>query len=204
MSQVSLPYRIAIVALLVVAALWFVALRPKGDSSDTDQGTAAPGVTGLANDVEKAKQAAGQTTSTPSGTTTSTPSTTPSQSGNGATTPTKNLLDGVGTSDPSRPVLQAVSEGRVAVMLFWNSKGSDDRAVRRTVLRLDTHRGKVLTRVVPVSEVGRYEAITRGAEVQGSPTVVVINSEGQARTINGFTTGAEIEQMVSDLGGKGF
>jgi hypothetical protein len=205
-DQVALPYRIALVALLLVAALWFVALRPKGGTDTTTPTANAPGVTGLANDVDKAQTAAGtNTTPTTSTNTTGTTSTgAPSTPTTPAATPQSDLLTGVGANDPSRPLLEAVDKGRVAVMLFWNSNGTDDRAVRRAVLDVNRRGGKVLTRVIPISRVGRYEAITRGASIQGSPTVVVINRDGIARTIAGFTTTPEISQIVSDLGGKGF
>jgi hypothetical protein len=213
-DQVALPYRIALVALLIVGALWFVALRPKGASSDGAQPTAtAPGTTGLANDVTKAQgavsasqasaarteAAAGQASEATGSTSTST-STSTSGAAPRAATGGSDLLAGVGTADPSRPLLRAVSRGRVAVLLFWNSKGSDDRAVRRAVLHLDRRHGKVLTRVIPLSRVGRYEAITRGVDVQGSPTVLVLNATGKVRSIVGYTTGAEIGQLVSDMG----
>jgi uncharacterized iron-regulated membrane protein len=200
-DQVALPFRIALLAILAAGAVWFVALRPKTDSAST---TTPPGVTGLANDVQKAKDATSTATSTPSQTTTGTTSTPTTSTDTKATPATNALLEGVGTKDPSRPILQAVSTGRVAVMLFWNSKASDDRAVRQAVLAVDKHSGKVLTRIISVSKVGSYEAITRGVDVQGSPTVVIINRKGEARTIVGYTTKGEIDQAVSDLGGKGF
>ena len=56
MEQISLPYRIALVALVVVGGLWFTVLRPKPESAS--KSSTAPGVTGLANDVTKAKDAA--------------------------------------------------------------------------------------------------------------------------------------------------
>src|SRR5262249_18432772 len=57
-EQLSLPYRIALVALVVVGGLWFVVLRPKsGGEATTPPATTAPGVTGLKNDVDKAKGA---------------------------------------------------------------------------------------------------------------------------------------------------
>ena len=57
---------------------------------------------------------------------------------------------------------------------------------------------------MPVADVGRYEAITRGAQVLESPTVLVIGAGGKARAITGYTQAKEIDQAVSDIGGKGF
>ena len=57
---------------------------------------------------------------------------------------------------------------------------------------------------MPIGDVGRYEAITRGAQVLESPTVLVIGAGGKARAITGYTQAKEIDQAVSDIGGKGF
>ena len=57
---------------------------------------------------------------------------------------------------------------------------------------------------MPIGDVGRYEAITRGVQVLESPTVLVIGAGGKARAITGYTQAKEIDQAVSDIGGKGF
>ena len=57
---------------------------------------------------------------------------------------------------------------------------------------------------MPIGDVGRYEAITRGVQVLESPTVLVIGAGGKARAITGYTQPKEIDQAVSDIGGKGF
>jgi hypothetical protein len=57
---------------------------------------------------------------------------------------------------------------------------------------------------VPIGDVGRYEAITRGAQILESPTVLVIGAGGKARAITGYTQSGEIDQAVSDIGGKGY
>ena len=106
--------------------------------------------------------------------------------------------------DPSRPLLADVDAGKVVVALFWNKEGSDDRATRRALRAVNHHHGKVVTTAIPVGEVGKYEAITRGAQVLESPTVLVIGAGGKARAITGYTQAQEIDQAVSDIGGKGF
>jgi hypothetical protein len=114
------------------------------------------------------------------------------------------LADDAAPGDPSRPLLAAVDAGKVVVVLFWNDKASDDRATRRALRSIDLHGGKVTASAVPIGEVGRYEAITRGVQVLESPTVLVIGAGGKARAITGYTQAKEIDQAVSDIGGKGF
>jgi hypothetical protein len=218
-DQISLPYRIGLVALLIVGGLWFAVLRPK-PATDTQPATTAPGVTGLANDVAKAKGAAttsdaanaeteaaangvdGSGTAPGSAATPSTGTATP-----GATSSkpaASDLAADAVAGDPSRAVLSEVDAGKVAVVLFWNRKASDDRATRQALRHVERHDGKVVTHAIPVSQVGKYEAITRGAKVLESPTVLVIGAGGKARAITGYTQANEINQLVGVVGGKGY
>jgi hypothetical protein len=114
------------------------------------------------------------------------------------------LADDAAPGDPSRPLLASVDAGKVAVVLFWNKNASDDRATRRALRAIDLHGGKVVASAVPIGDVGRYEAITRGVQVLESPTVLVIGAGGKARAITGYTQAKEIDQAVSDIGGKGY
>jgi hypothetical protein len=213
-DQISLPFRIGLVALLVVGGLWFAVLRPKPVTSEPV--TNAPGVPGLANDVTKAKGAvdasnaktdateAAANAADGSGTTAAPSSGAAPQTGAAPKPATPGLADEVVAGDPSRGVLSAVDAGKVAVVIFWNRKSSDDRATRQAVRRVDRHHGKVVTRAIPISQVGKYEAITRGAQILESPTVLVIGAEGKARSITGYAQTSEIDQLVGVVGGKGW
>jgi hypothetical protein len=84
------------------------------------------------------------------------------------------------------------------VLLFWNRNGSEDRAVRRAVAATNRRKGDVVVKVAPVKDVARYGAITRGAQVLQSPTVLVLAPGRKARAIVGFTTKGEIDQAAGD------
>jgi hypothetical protein len=114
------------------------------------------------------------------------------------------LADDAAPGDPSRPLLASVDAGKVVVVLFWNKNAPDDRATRRALRAIDLHGGKVVASAVPIGDVGRYEAITRGARILESPTVLVIGAGGKARAITGYTQSGEIDQAVSDIGGTGY
>ena len=92
----------------------------------------------------------------------------------------------------------------------WPSSSSGTRTPPTTApparpcARSTCHHGNVVASAVPLGDVGRYEAITRGAQVLESPTVLVIGAGGKARAITGYTETQEIDQAVSDIGGKGF
>jgi hypothetical protein len=217
-EQLSLPYRIALVALVVVGGLWFAVLRPKSDSSS--KSSTAPGVTGLANDVNKAKDAATASNAANANTeaaanavggegTTATPAANgtaaqPGAGAKGSAPATSDLAANAVAGDPSKAVLSAVDQGKVAVVLFWNKKASDDRATRRALRDVDLHHGKVVARAVPIGDVGKYEAITRGAQVLESPTVLVIGAGGKARSITGYTQTKEIDELIGAVGGKAY
>lgn len=214
MDQLSLPYRIALGAFLVFGLLYLFVLKGGGD---TQTAATAPGVAGLATAVDKAHGAAA--TQTVSGAATqaaadgasgaATPA--PASATPGTTAPTPPAVttsDNVtapqagrtadGGTDPSAPILAELREGHTAVVLFAGTKASDDRSVRRAVRRVDGRNGKVDVHVVSIKRVGDYEAITRGVDVLQSPTVLVISKQRTARTIVGYTTTSEINQLVAD------
>jgi hypothetical protein len=229
-DKISLPFRILLVVILLFAVVWFVLLRPKpGDAepaaptvSTAPAVSTAPGVAGLTAAEAKAKKAVAaanaaaarqEATANAVGgsSTTAKPSAkgvTPATPATPAVKPVKpvkpGLADDAAPGDPSRPLLASVDAGKVVVLLFWNKKAADDRATREGLRKVDLHHGKVVASAVPLAEVGRYEAITRGAQVLESPTVLVIGAGGKARAITGYTQAKEIDQAVSDIGGKGF
>jgi hypothetical protein len=211
-AQLSLPYRIAIVALLVVSALWFTVLRPKEAPVPAPAAT-APGVTGLANDTAAAQGAVANSAASaaataaatgtdttggaaaPAATATAPAATAPAA---GTATPKAAAAKAAAAGDRSAPLLRALDRDRAVVLLFWNRRGTDDRAVRRAVAAADRRDGKVVVKVARVRDVGRYGAITRGVQVAGSPTVLVIGPDHTAKPIVGLTTTGELDQAVGD------
>src|SRR5918992_3355846 len=96
------------------------------------------------------------------------------------------------------PVAKAIEKDKVLVLLFWNGESADDRAVRSAVRRVDDWNGRVFTHVAPIKTISRYGRIARGAEVEQSPTVVVVDPELRAETLVGFVDTPTIEQAVVD------
>jgi hypothetical protein len=208
-DQLSLPYRIALGALLVVAALWFTVLRPAEPAPEPPMKTQAPGTAGLGNSVDAARDAAAAANAsaqrnaaaangdaapakaaTPEG---ATGSAKPAAGADAAT-----QREGQ-SSDPSAPLLRSLDREKAVVLLFWNRRGSDDRAVRRAVADVDRRNGDVVVEIVPIGRVGRYEAITKGAQVLEAPTTLVIGPARAARPIVGLTTTAEVDQAADDV-----
>jgi hypothetical protein len=208
-AQIALPLRIALVALLVVAALWFTVLKPKpADTASTAPPPQAPGVAGLTRAVNKAKgaaatsaaanAAAGADNTVAGSTTPAAKAATPAAKARVAAKPKPKPANGVAPDDPSAPLIDALGQGKVAVLLFWNSKGADDRAARDAVRGVGSHGGQVVVKIAPIKQVARYAAITTGVKVNEAPTVLVIAPSHLARPIVGYTTASEVDQAVGD------
>ena len=219
MDHLSPPFRIALVAILAMCAVWFTVLKPKDPAADTAAAPAptAPGVTGLGNDVKAAKGAAAasdaanaKVRAATGGTAASDKTASKKAAPTGAHAAVAGKTVGAkpsttaeprakaATGDASAPLLRALDAKHAVVLVFWNRRGSDDRAVRRAVAQIDRHDGKVIVKAAPIATVGRYEAITRGAQVLQSPTVLVMGPDRKARAIVGFTTTGELDQAVGD------
>jgi hypothetical protein len=179
-SQLSPPFRIALVAVLGVAAVWLTVLRPKPVES-----TPAP-----APAPAQSRSVAPAASATAAPATTTKPKAAPA--------PRDAALAGVAKDDRSRPLIRALADGKVVVLLFWDEAAPDDRAARRAVAAADTHRGAVVVRTAKARDVGRYQAITKGAQVAASPTALVIGPRRTAKAIVGYTTTPEVDNAVSD------
>jgi hypothetical protein len=172
-DHVSRPLLIGLVAIIGLAGAWFAVLRPKPTEGE---GGPAPTATQGTALPQVATPPAGQAAPGPAA---------PAHS----------------ASDRSAPILRELDSGKVAVLVFWNPRAADDRAVRRAVGAVGRRHGRVTVHSSRIARVGDYAAITQGVEVLQTPTVLVIGPNRRARTIVGFTDTREIEQLVGDLGG---
>ncbi len=233
MQQLSRTYQIALGAIVVLAIAWFTVLKPK-PAETVPAGTAAvppaatapklPGQRGLQGAVAKAKGTAATAAAASAAATgedvpaavtpaadTSAPVTpvavtpvaaagsTGPVAARGAAAPAARA-----PKDASAPILRATAHGKVAVLLFFGPGGSDDAAVRRALVSIDRHRGRVLARAVPIARVTDYAAITSGVTVAQAPTILVIGPAREARTLVGFVDTRSIDQLVGDVGGPAF
>jgi hypothetical protein len=101
-------------------------------------------------------------------------------------------------ADPSTRLFPFLDKGKVVVLLFYG-KGADDRAARKAVRRIATTDKNVISAYAPITDVGKYEAITTDVPVMSAPTVLVIGKDHKAITLNGFIDAATIAQTVGDI-----
>jgi hypothetical protein len=219
MSQISPPIRILLVCALAFLAAWMLFLRPKDDAgtpavaTPTAQssrpveagGAKADSLAGKA--VEKANKAtaaqdaraeelaggAGATAAAPSATATTAADPTAASGKPGKLTKKAAAAGGL----PLR-VLRALGERKVVVLLFWSPKAAEDKAVRKALTGVDRHKGKVLAHATHVKRIAAYQQITRGAEVEQSPTVVVVDRNRKVETLVGYVDRVSIDQAVTD------
>jgi hypothetical protein len=105
------------------------------------------------------------------------------------------------TSSDARAVTveQQLKQGKVVLLLFWNSKSFDGQAVHSQVLAASHSLSRsVATDFAKPSEVGAFGTVTRDISVLQTPTLLVINQKGLATTITGLTDAFSIEQAVRE------
>ena len=208
MANVSRPLLIVLAATVALMALWMVALKPKpvaientplSSTKVIPQANQASAVSDAANAKLQAAAAAADGSAAPATPAGTQQAATPQAGAQPAKA--QSPAAGAGKSAASRSntqVERAISQGKVVVLLFWNSKASDDIATRGALRDLDRRGGKVFVRVVPIADVASYTSVTRGVKIAGSPTIVVVGRKGATRVIAGLTEPREISQAVGD------
>ena len=225
MSQISPPIRILLVAVIGLCAVYFLFLRPKEETVAPAAPAAAttpapahdpgaktqskPGaiVQKATSDTQDASaqslKAAGSGEGIDDGTTNG-----PASTGVNTNPVTKAPATGQ-TSAPApiskgalhslpKDVRKAVLKRQVLVILFYNNRSADDRAVRRELAHISHYGNQVFVTAHWIKNVARYQAITRGVDVEQSPTIVVADANLKADTLVGYSDRDTIDQMVVD------
>jgi len=217
----AMPASRSLIALLVgtVAffALWLIALKPGGSSSNGS--SSSQGLGQYQSAINKAHQAVttsnasnaasgndGTSSTAASGGTSSTSSTAPSQPATTSSTGAHSSRPAAtGRATHSRAaaarlssVQHAMAHHKVVAMLFYNPLAADDQAVKQELASVSTHRGQVVKLAIPLDEASNFTAVTQQVPVNFSPTLVLIAPNGQTGEIVGFSDQLEIAQRVND------
>jgi hypothetical protein len=102
------------------------------------------------------------------------------------------------------PVMQATVEGalkrgKLVTVLFWNPKGIVDRVVHSELQSVGrSSGGKVVVFAAVASQVGSFGSFTKAVQVNGTPTIVIVNPHGHATTLTGLTDVFSIEQAIGE------
>jgi hypothetical protein len=207
-SQISPPIRIVLVIAVAVMGLYMLFLRPKEEvippattPAATQPAVSEPGKVKEA--AEGAVEAAngqlaqqesvdgvdpGETAATGTGTSTAT-----APAATGAAAAIAGDLKGL-----PKPVARAIRKDKVLVLLFWNGKSADDKAVRSALSDIDRWDGRVAVHVAPLKQISKYGRIARGVDVEQSPTIVIADRDLRAETLVGYVDTTTIDQAVVD------
>lgn len=229
MAQISLPFRIALVAIALLGAVWFVALRPKSESGAEAPLPVAPGVTGLSTATGKAAAAtkaaeASATRAEAAAAAAESGSAAPAEkasadtakakdgatvekSASAAATPSGGVAVTKSTKvkpaapvAPSNPAAPLLAAlDRGRVVVLLFRNSSSDSASVATMVRRIGKRRTVVARVVSIKDVGKYQTFTSGTPVTQAPTTMVIGPKRNAELIVGFTSPGEIAQAAADV-----
>lgn len=188
--------QIALLATVLVAMVWLVALRPK----PARQGDTASAPVTPAQPAPSASETGGTAAATPSKSGTS-------AAAAGSTSETaKPKANGGGqakaarSSDPNvRLVRSALRQRKAIAIAFVTSQASDARAVAQELRHVGNFSGRAVTLSVPIKRLSRYGFITRGIGVSVAPTIVIVAPNREATTIVGFADRSEIKQRIDDV-----
>jgi hypothetical protein len=212
-SQISPPIRILLLCAVAFLGAWMLFLRPKNDTAAEPPAPAPNVQTGepAVSQPGKVAEAAQDAVNAANGQLAAQESVDGVDAGEvaaGAGTGTAKGADaakaGAAAAIPAdlkgvpAPVAKAIRRHKVLVLLFWNDKSADDRAVKRALKDVDRWDGRVYVQAAPIKSISKYGRITRGADVEQSPTVVVVDSQLRADTVVGYVDATTIDQMVVD------
>jgi hypothetical protein len=91
-----------------------------------------------------------------------------------------------------------LKQGKTVVLLFWSSKGSDDVAVRNSVRQLAKSDHRLVLHLSAPGQVASFGSITRGVQVYGTPTILIVAKHGRTIVLSGLQDAFAIRQAVSD------
>jgi hypothetical protein len=200
MSNVSKPILGLLLSAVVLFAMVMVVFKPSGSSAPNQSAGAYQAAINQAHQAVKTSNAANAKFGAPV-TTTAAPapahhSSTPAPGSKHATVATASKPAPAAAAKSQLSQLeQAVSQHKVVGLLFYNPSASDDAAVTTELAAAKTARG-VLKLAVPVTEVSRFTVITNTVPVASTPTLIVIDGDGNASTINGFADRFEIAHRL--------
>ena len=204
--------QIALAGVLLLAVVWFVALRPKPEEAAPPVTPPAQNGTGLTDRPNQAESAVNDANAKNSANADKTGNeaqsapapktgneTAPQTESKSKVKPTPTPKSGTKSTDPSAAIIASAQKGNVEVVLFYDPAGSDDRHVRAAVQEINTREGTVKVHAYEISEVGKYTSLTQDVPVNVSPTLIILSPKLDAWRITGYTDTAEINGLVGAI-----
>jgi hypothetical protein len=154
--------------------------------------------------TERSSQASNESTSKSAGTAAETtaptrPTSTGAAAAPAAPAPLKAVAPGAAHRNTSA-VEGQLAKGKVAVILFWDPKGADDRLVQAALRSMRGNSSlKIAVDEASAKQVASFGSITRGVQVYGTPTLLFVNKQGKVLTLTGLQDSFAIAQAVREV-----
>jgi hypothetical protein len=116
----------------------------------------------------------------------------------GAGLDAQELRIGVPVTNSHLKAERAVADNRKVVIFFHNPRALDDQAVADSVRSLDRRTKSVVVLKDVVQNVDLYGSLLEDLGVSQAPAIVVIDRNGQASLIEGYTDAESLAQVVAD------
>jgi hypothetical protein len=198
------------------------AKHANGSGSSSIYHGSAPGVQGLTRAIAQANGAVATSkqnaqhleekstqasSATPTATTTASGAATPTTSTPAAKAPTTSSRSATaghgaahGTGVARQHAVEAqLAKGRTVVILFWDPKGADDESVHSALRSLRSQHLNIDIQEASASQVASFGTITRGVQVYGTPTLLIVDKKGQAKTLTGLQEAYAISQAIREV-----
>jgi hypothetical protein len=92
-----------------------------------------------------------------------------------------------------------LKQGKIVAILFWNPKASVDQEVQRELRAVGHALGaKISVHEAQASQVGSFGSVTRAIQVNETPSILLVNKQGQTTTLTGLTDVFSIEQAIDE------
>jgi hypothetical protein len=214
-SQISPPIRILLVVLVAFVGVYMMFMRPKEEvippaEPAPNTQTSEPAVSEPGKVAEAAQNAVDATNESlakqesvdgvdageaAAGTSAGTKSKAESAAKTGEAAAAEAGIDLNGIP---KPIARAIRKDKTLVLLFWNGKSADDKAVHEALANVNRWDGRVFVGSASIKKIAKYGRITRGVDVEQSPTIVVADNQLRAETLVGYVDATTIDQVVVD------
>jgi hypothetical protein len=210
-SQISPPIRIVLVAAIAFMGVYMLFMRPKDEvvppanpapNTQTSEpavsepgkvAEAAQGAVDAANSQLKQQESVDGVDAGEAASGTATATETAPKTGEAAAVEAGVDLNGI-----PKPIAKAIRKDKTLVLLFWNGKSADDKAVHKALAKVNRWDGRVFVGSASIKKISRYGRISRGVDVEQSPTVVIADNQLHAETLVGYVDAKTIDQAVID------
>jgi type IV secretory pathway VirB10-like protein len=208
MTQLSRPYQIALVAMALFVAVWFLALR--GHTATSEPAPSAPAPTAPVaqqppSSIEQPTTAAATTAAAQAAAKAAAARRAAAAAAHRAKVRAADRAAAKSraaakTASAEAGVEAELKRGKLVAILFWNPKGTVDAAVQgELAATARSLGGKLVVQQAGPGRVGAYGSITKDVQIDQTPTILLISKSGRTVVLTGLTDSYAIQQAIEEL-----